>query len=457
MLDIVIVGGGITGLAAAWQLEQTGEGVSYALLEASPRWGGKMSSQTLQAEGKTFLADGGPDTLVTRKPETWQLVNELGLQERVIVPASETKNIYVLDNGKIQPIPLSPGLFLRTPLLTWRGRLRLLAEPLQPARRDEGDESLAEFVTRRLGSEALEKFIGPVLGGIYNTDPARQSTLVSSPVMREMEKEAGSLFAAALGRMSKRRAPGPRFINFEGGMEELPQKIASRLTGTLRLNAPVSRIFPTRTGFAVELASGERLEAASVILATLANVSANLLQETAPQSATLLGQIAHQNIGTASLLYRESDLPAKPVINGLMIPRREKQPIDAVTVTSRKLPSRSYPGYTLLRVFFGGAQPTLVEEEDAALLHTLQGALNRLLGLRAQPLASALFRWKQGFPQAEVGHLERVDAIEASLPPGVYLAGSSYRGIAVPDCIRQGRDAAQKALRSSKSRSHSAR
>ncbi len=448
MFDTLIIGGGITGLSAAWELQQIRPKTTYTLLEASDRWGGKIISRNIEAEGKIFLVDGGPDTLITRKPETWQLTTELGLENQVAIPASETKNIYVLDGGQIQPIPISPALFFSTPLLTWRGRLRLMAEPFQPARHDDGDESLADFVTRRLGREALEKFIGPVLGGIYNTDPARQSILVSSPIMREMEKESGSIFLAALSRAFKKpKGPKkPRFINYKKGMQQLPDTLAAHLRGTLRLNAPASRIERTDAGFAVKLTSGETLEARTVILATLAHTAANLLADLAPTSAALLKQIRHENIGTLSLVYRESDIPAEPVINGLMIPRREKRAIDAITVSSRKMPERAHPGYTLLRVFFGGAQPELVTYNDEKLLATVRAELHDLLNIQAVPLGHDLYRWPAGFPQAEVGHLERIDAIEASLPAGIVLAGSSYRGIAVPDCIKQGREAARRVI-----------
>jgi protoporphyrinogen/coproporphyrinogen III oxidase len=171
-----------------------------------------------------------------------------------------------------------------------------------------------------------------------------------------------------------------------------------------------------------------------------------LLSELAPTCATLLKQIQHENIGTISLVYRDEDIPAEPIINGLMIPRREKRAIDAVTISSRKMPQRSHPGYTLLRVFFGGAQPELVTYDDEKLLAAVRAELRDLLNIQAEPLAHDLYRWPAGFPQAEVGHLERIDAIEASLPAGIFLAGSSYRGIAVPDCIKQGREAAKKVI-----------
>ncbi len=164
-MKIAIIGGGITGLSAAWELQQ--RGIEFTLLEASDRWGGKVISSNLELNsGAYFLVEGGPDTLITRKPEAWDLANELGLLDQITNPGSETSGTYVLDHASLYPIPVSPTLFFSTPLLTLRGKLRMLAEPFQPARRDDEDESLANFVRRRLGQEALDKFIGPVLGGI---------------------------------------------------------------------------------------------------------------------------------------------------------------------------------------------------------------------------------------------------------------------------------------------------
>ncbi|HET7143655.1 MAG TPA: protoporphyrinogen oxidase, partial [Anaerolineales bacterium] len=194
-----IIGGGITGMSAAWELQQ--RGIEFSLLEASDHWGGKIISSRIKLNNNAhFLVEGGPDTLVTRKPEAWALANELGMIDQVVNPGSEVSGIYVLDNSSLHPIPVSATKFIRSALLSARGKLRMLAEPFQPARRDDEDESLADFVRRRLGREALDKFIGPVLGGIYNTDPETQSIMVSSPIMREMEKEGGGLFVGAVQR-----------------------------------------------------------------------------------------------------------------------------------------------------------------------------------------------------------------------------------------------------------------
>lgn len=444
-MHIAVIGGGITGLSAAWELQQ--RGIKFTLLEASSHWGGKIVSSKLELNKDAhFLVEGGPDTLVTRKPEAWDLANELGMLNQVVNPGSETSGTYVLDRASLYPIPVSPTKFISSPLLTVRGKLRMLAEPFQPARRDDEDESLADFVRRRLGPEALDKFIGPVLGGIYNTDPETQSIMVSSPIMREMEKDGGGLFAGALKRAfrgGKQKGPKkPRFVSFKNGLQALTDELARQLKGDMRLNARVEKISHHGNGYQIFIADGSSLQADGVIFATLANQTSAMIKEIAAEASRKLGEICHQNIGTLSLVYRESDIPREPVISGLMIPRREKRMIDAVTFTSRKMPERSTAGYAVLRVFIGGGAPEMVEFDDEKLIEAVKKELAELLGITAAPLTWAAFRWQSGFPQAHVGHLKRVDEIEKLLPKGLMLAGSSYRGIAVPDCIHQGREAA---------------
>lgn len=456
-MQIAIIGGGITGLSAAWEAQQ--RGISYTLLEASDRWGGKVVSSTIKVDGASFLVDGGPDTIVTRKAEAWDLSRELGILDQVDDPGSETRGIYVLDNGSLLQIPLSPFKFIGSKLMTGRGKLRMLAEPLQPARKDDGDESLGDFVRRRLGVEALEKFVGPVLGGIYNTDPNIQSIMVSSPVMREMEREAGSLFLAAFQRGLRARKQSsngmrkPRFMTYKSGLQGLVDHLARQLTGDLRLSSRVSQIDRQGDAYRIRLSSGEILQADAVILATLANVAAGLVEDISPQASQLLRTIHHNHIGTVSLVYKESDLPNMD-IHGLMIPRREKRAIDAVTFTSKKMPLRSSPGYALIRVFIGGGRPEIVEYDDERLMAVVRSELESLLGIHAEPRTYKIYRWPNGFPQARVGHLELVDAIEEHLPREIVLAGSSFRGIALPDCIRQGRQAVEKILKHSGHKEH---
>ena len=193
--------------------------------------------------------------------------------------------------------------------------------------------------------------------------------------------------------------------------------------------------------------NGEALDADAMIFATPANVAANFLADIAPEPAEKLASIRHQNIGTITLIYKANDAQTKEPIHGLMIPRREKRAIDAVTFTSLKMPARSPKEYSMLRVFFGGGNSELVEMSDADLLATVRGELKSLIGISAEPVASVPFRWLASFPQADIGHLAKVDEIESMLPEGIYLTGSSYRGIGVPDCIQQANDTVQQVVK----------
>lgn len=445
---VVIIGGGISGLSAAWELQQSGGGqFDLTILEAGNRWGGKVLTLTMPApDGGQFIIDAGPESFVTRKPEAWQLASELGLHDEVINPGGEASGTYVLTNGKPIALPLSPIKFITSPLLTPRGKLRMLAEPFIPPKKDDGDESLADFVTRRLGREALEKFIGPVLGGIYNTNPETQSILVTSPIMRELESY-GSLvkgsFVRARQRKQEAKAENPppyRFIGFRTGAERLVEALVSRLDAEMRLNTAVSSIHqPDNQKILIETAQGEQILANAVIIATPANVAAKLLQKAAPEAAAELAAIRHANIGTISLAYPKEALAHTEPMRGLMIPRREKRRIDAVTWTSGKIPDRAPEGYTLIRVFFGGGYPDMATMPEDDLAKIVMEELRELLNVTAEPIGWRAASWPNAYPQADVGHLARVARIESLLPAGLFVTGSSYRGLAVPDCIKQSR------------------
>jgi oxygen-dependent protoporphyrinogen oxidase len=381
---------------------------------------------------------------VTRKPEVWQLAGELGIRSQVIDAGSETRDIHVMHDGRLYPIPLSPPAFLGTNLLSWRGKLRMLAEPFVKPRRDYGDESLSDFVDRRLGQEARERFLAPVLAGIYNANPDQQSIMTTSPVMREMERQHGGLFRGTLARMlaaRKNEAPvdGPpsRFINFETGAQQLIEALIANLQAELHVGTTVETIDRSATIYKLSLSDATTLSADYIILATPANIAATLLSELAPSAANALSTINFASIGTLALVYQPGELQFNFPIRGLMVPRKEERAIDAITWTTAKLPDRTPGKEELLRVFFGGARPETAEMTLAELLTVVKQELEKILGVQAPPSRAFHFAWPNGYPQADVGHLQLIDQIETRLPPGIFITGSSYRGLAVPDCIKQ--------------------
>jgi protoporphyrinogen/coproporphyrinogen III oxidase len=453
-MHVVVIGGGITGLSAAYYLCRlvTGAGVPMLLLNLKPRWGGKLVSEHVQTAAGPCLIEGGAESFVTRKPEAWALAHALGLGEQIIAAPNEARRIAVLRAGRVLAAPLDPLSFVTSPLISARGKLRMLAEPFLPARVDSGDESLAAFIDRRLGREVREHFVGPILGGIYNTDPERQSLMTTAPILRELER-SGSLVRGVIGRAQQRRAqrsqgdrqtPPPAFFSFRNGAQTLPTALAEALTklgADIRAGAPVHALRHDGAHWQIALNGAAPLRADAVVLATPAHVTAELLRDAAPGAAADLRAIRHTHIGTLSLIFRASEL-SPPQVRGVMIPRGERRPIDAITRIDAPHP-RVAPGCVIVKVFFGGGDRRTAELDESAVLDVAQAQLRALMGICVKPLAWRHQRWLNDFPQADAGHLERVAAVERQLPPGVFLAGAGYRGVGVSDCVRQARDAAQ--------------
>lgn len=462
---VVIVGGGITGLSAAWYLQQAaqtdGLPLTYTLLEQSARWGGKIRTDAVTPAGETpFIVEGGPDSFITQKPWALQLARELGLEERLLPTNDKQRQVFVLNKGR--PTPLPDGVllivptqfkpFALSPLISPLGKLRMGLELFIPARRDGRDETLAAFIRRRLGSEALDKIAEPLMSGIYNAEAERQSLLATFPRFRALEQEHGSLIrgmlaakkahagnsTAAVGPGASGRRPLSMFVSFRNGMEELRDGLLARLEGDCRLNTAVQSIHALDDGYELILNDGRRLTAAAVILAVPAYIAARLLAGAAPGAATLLNRIRYVSTGTLSLGYRRDQVSHPLNGFGLVIPRSEGRAVNAVTWSSTKFNGRAPDEHVLLRVFFGGSRhPEMMELGDEELLATARRDLETMMGLYAEPLFHRIYRWHQANPQYDLGHLERVDAIEAQLPPGLYVSGSPYRGIGIPDCVHQ--------------------
>jgi oxygen-dependent protoporphyrinogen oxidase len=459
---IVVIGGGIAGLAAMHRAVELSSQVT--LLEASPRLGGSIMTERIG----DFLVEAGPDSFITEKPWALRLCERLGLTSRLVSTQAAHQKIYVVHQGKLQLLPegfflLAPTRlwpFIKTPLFSWRGKLRMACELFVPRAHMDEDESLGSFVRRRFGDELLERVAQPLVGGIYASDPDQLSLSATMPRFKEMERASRSV-SLAMWSAQRRRArsaasgSGARwslFVTLAAGMQELVDTLARRLPeGSIRLHAAATHIGRDRHSglWRIDVEGHEPLEAAAVILAAPAFRSAEMLRGLADDAADALEKIPYASTATVSLAYRSADFPKTLDSFGFVVPAIERRKIMACTFSSIKYPGRAPPGTVLLRAFIGGSlQPELCGDDDATMENNVREELATLLGVSAQPLFTRVWRHPRSMPQYHVGHAARVGHIEAALDnfPGLALAGSAYGGVGISDCVRTGEAAAEKVI-----------
>ncbi|WP_422926359.1 protoporphyrinogen oxidase [Singulisphaera sp. PoT] len=465
---IVVVGGGLSGLTAAHRLSQH-MGGSYPpfeiiVLEAKDRVGGAIWTRR---EGG-FTLEGGADSFITNKPWGVDLCRELGLSDRLIGTDSRHRRSFVVRQGKLCPVPegfvlMAPhrlGPLLTSPILSWRGKMRMLFDLVIPRKGDDGDESLATFVKRRFGREALDRLIQPLVGGIYTADPNELSLKATLPQFLRMEQEHGSLIRAAFrqsreARSAEKNSSGARyglFVSLDEGMETLPRELVAALPrGTVRTNSPVRRISRTDpiSPWRVELLDGDPIMAHVVILTTEAHASARLIDGYDPALALQLRSIPYASSAIVNFAFRRDQVSHPMDGFGAVVPAVEGRNILAISFLSVKFPSRAPEGSVLMRVFLGGAtQPELFDREDDELVAIARTELGELLGVKGEPLLVEVGRHSRAMPQYTLGHTDRVSAIREQLAKHscLALAGNAFDGVGIPDCIRGARIAADSAL-----------
>ncbi len=478
MTKLVIVGGGIAGLSAAYYAHKNIPGAEITLLEASDRWGGKITTDRVEFDDGQFIIEGGPDTFLATKPWAVELCKELGLGERLHGTNPHKKNTYVLHRDRLLPlpdglammIPTNVEAILKTRLVSWFGKARMGLDFLLPAKPVNGDESLGAFVSRRLGREAYENLIEPLMSGVYAGNGDVLSLASTFPYLRDLELKYGSLARGALTmrkqslglrslQTSHRRQessdsiPGSRsaFLTPTTGLAEIVERLVEYLSTNdvmLRLNTRVVSIRYSAPGtWHLTLDTGNMLSADQIIIATPAFAAAQLLRSLDPTLASDLQSIPYASTATVSLAYRQSELPRDLDGYGYVIPRREGRRALACTWTSTKFPHRAPEGYVLIRVFVGRAGQDIPWNEND-LLALAKEELNLTLGITAEPLLSRVFLWDKAMPQYNLGHPEILKRIDTALEkyPGLALAGNGYRGIGIPDCIHSGELAVEKIM-----------
>ncbi|MCZ6688822.1 MAG: protoporphyrinogen oxidase [Planctomycetota bacterium] len=453
---MVIIGGGITGLAAAHTLARTRPEIAVTLLEARDRLGGVI----LTEEEDAFLLEGGPDSFLARKQEANDFWREVGV-EGDLLPAQDIHGrVRILRDGRLRLLPDSFNLgmpsdvrsVLAASLISIPGKLRLALERFVPRRRDPSDESLADFFRRRLGREAYERIGEPLLGGIHAADAERLSLSAAFPDLYAMEGEHGSITRALKARrISNEGERGLRFVTHRGGMGKIVQAIESHLGGIeVRTGVACKEIQGKAPPFRVIPENGDALEADALIIATPAHAAARILKETCPPLCSLLNQIAYVSTAAVYLACHEKALKRPLEGYGFLVPRTEGKTINACTFVSNKFIGRAPEDRILLRAFVGGAlDPDVIQWPGERLVRRVRDELKEIVGLEGEPIWSRVYRWENALPQYNLGHRDRVHAIDKLVKgiPGLVLAGAAYKGTGIPDCIISGRLAAKRASR----------
>jgi oxygen-dependent protoporphyrinogen oxidase len=446
-VDVVVVGGGIAGLATAYELSR--RGVSFVVLERATRAGGVILSEEVDG----FTIDGGPDSLLIQKPEAIALCLEIGLADQ-LVSTKPPRVAYIQRGGRLHALPAASvlgiptrvGPFVRTSLFSWAGKLRMGAELFVAPRRDESDESIGAFMTRRFGQEAATYLAEPLLAGIHAGDVDRLSIRTLFPRLVDAERKHGSLLKAFRRPVRNPHSAHPNpegaFKSLPGGLSDMVRALVQSLgDANVRTNTGVDAV--TGAGpFVVRTSAGETIEAKAVVLATPAYATGALMRDRDEELARLAGEIPYASAATVALAFKRRHVRHSLTGSGFVVPRVENTGILAASWLSSKWPNRAPEDRVLLRTFIGGARdPQALERSDAELIQTSLAALRPLIGIEHDPLFTRIYRWARGNAQYEVGHLDRMVAIERALTrhPGLFVTGSGFRGVGIPDCVADGR------------------
>ncbi len=456
---VTVVGGGIAGLAAAYRLRQavpSPEELELTVAEARPTLGGTVGTE--RRDG--FVCEAGPDSFLTAKPEVVALVRELGLERRLV--GVRSRKVYLVHRRRLVPLPegfaqvATPRLtaMLRTPLLSPWGKLRALGDLVRPPNRSARDESVSSFVERRFGREVLDRLAGPLVAGLHAADPARLSAESLLPQFRAFERQYGSVLRGLRASRRNARAPATSvptpFASFVDGMQELPDALVRATPATSwKVGVEVEGVDPERSGgFTVRGTGDERWSADAVLLAAPAPVAARTAERLHVGLATALGGIRYASSVTVTLAF-PVEACRIPEGTGFLVARDERMRLRACTWASSKFPNRAPAGQVLLRAFYGGSDDEeVVEWPEERLVERAIADLGLLIALRGPPTFSRVHRWRRTHPQYEVGHATRVAAVEAACAevPGLFVAGSAYHGVGIPDCVRDAESAARAVL-----------
>jgi len=464
-MRVAVAGAGLSGLslchALQEKLEAAGKSAEVMLFEAEDRTGGKV--QTIKDDG--YLVEWGPNGFLNNKPDTLELCRKLGIDNLMLPSNDAARKRYIYAEGKLHRLPESPGSFIKSGLISWPGKLRLMMEPLVPRYKADADETLADFARRRLGHEALEKLIGPMASGVFGGDPETMSLKSCFPRIYELERDYGGLFKAMLALMKEKKkekaekgtasgpaGPGGVLTSFEGGLEVLTLSLQKSFKGTLMLASPVRRVEKAASGgFRIHYGEGrEPVDADVFVSASPAYAAAEFLAPVDPAIPDTLNRILYAPMAVICFGTRLDNLGMPLDGFGFLVGLRENRKILGTLWDSSIFPGRSPSGFGSLRSMAGGARDTVTPFlPDGELVDTVKSELAGIMGLHGEPEFLRVFRHEKAIPQYTSGHngrLARLDALE-SAHSGLLFAGNSFRGVGINDCVREAYSVADKVMK----------
>lgn len=463
-MKIAVLGAGISGLAAAYRLTRSESNCpTVHLYERQDRVGGVLD--TLNRDG--FQIEQSADNFITTVPWGIQLCKELGLEQELVQTNPEIRRTYVVRRGRLHLLPdgflmMAPTKLWPmavTPILSPLGKLRAAMELVIPARKDDEDETMAQFVQRRLGQEVFQRLVEPLVSGVYAADMDKLSVLATLPRFREMERDHGSLIKAMRSQLAANRSAnlatqsGARysmFVTLKSGLSSLCQAMAKRLPPeTLKLGHEIVQIQRNADGRWILRTGDGQEEYDALVIATSSHHAASLLTGPAPELAALLATIQHEGTAIATFAFDRDQMKRRVKGMGFVVPKVENSPVLAGSFSSLKYQHRAPDGKLLIRIFAGGARaPEFAEMEQEKLVPLLLKETRRFLDLRGEPDWVTVAHWPKTMPQYHLGHRELVRKIEQALDrePSLAVAGNAFHGVGVPNCIRSGMNAAEKIL-----------